>query len=48
MYSFQKIEKLNRERNYWSEYNYVGVNLEKFNSIFEKVYDKNGVIIWKI
>lgn len=48
MYSFQKIEKLNGERNYWSDYNYVGVNLEKFNLVFEKIYNKNGVVIWKI
>jgi hypothetical protein len=48
MYSFAKINRLSEERDYWSEYNYVGVNLEKFNSVFEKVYDKNGVIIWKI
>lgn len=48
MYSFAKLNKLSGERDYWSEYNYVGVNLEKFNSVFEKVYDKNGVTIWKI
>lgn len=48
MYSFQKIDKLHGNRDYWSEYNYSGVNLEKFNSIFEKVYDKNGIIIWEM
>lgn len=48
LYSFNKFKGLRSERSYWNEYNYIGVNLEKFNLIFEKIYDDNGIIIWKM
>jgi hypothetical protein len=48
LYSTQKFGGLRDERSYWSEYNYEGVNLNKFNLNYKRVYSSDGVYIWKI
>ena len=48
LYSSNKSNSLRSERGYWSEYNYEGIDLDKFNLLYKKVYEKDGINIWEI
>jgi hypothetical protein len=50
LYSHQKFNSLYGTRTWWKKYNFYNADLAKFDNInyYEKIYDKNGVIIWKI
>lgn len=51
LYSFDKFKGLYGMRQWWKEYNFYGANLSKFDKnkdLFELIYDKNGIKIWKV
>jgi len=51
LYSFDKFKGLYGVREWWREYNFYGANLSKFDknkNLFELIYDKNGIKIWKV
>ncbi len=51
LYSQDKFTCLYGQREWWKKINFYGANLKKFDQnpeYFEKVYDKNKVIIWKV
>ena len=51
LYSRDKFTYLYGQREWWKKVNFYGANLKKFDQnpeYFEKIYDKNKVIIWKV
>ena len=48
VYSFDKFNTLYAGRKWWMDTNSYGANIEKFNLTYSLVYNKDGVLIWKV
>jgi len=50
LYSTSKFEGLRGGRDWWQRLNFFGADLAKFADakLYEKVYDKGGVMLWKV
>lgn len=47
LYSQEKFNGIFREKDFWKERNCYGADLDKFDQAYDKVYEENGIYIWK-
>lgn len=48
LYSKNKFRSFYSQRSWWRNSNFYGANLEKYSSRYPLIYDRQGVMIWKV